>query len=65
MLRARLMQEAAPEDRHRIFPIRVGDGEVEGILLNEIVPDFRYKTAEEAADLIVARLDLDVGAPVI
>ena len=60
-VRARLMQEAAPEDRHRIFPIRVGDGEVEGILLNEIVPDFRYKTAEEAADLIVARLDLARG----
>jgi len=57
-LRARLMQAATLEDRHRIFPVRVGDGEVEGVLLNEIVPDLRYKTAVEAAELIVARLNL-------
>ena len=46
------------EDRHQIFPVRVGDGEVEGVLLNEIVPDLRRKTALEAAELIVARLNL-------
>jgi hypothetical protein len=56
-VRARLMQ-ATRTDRHRIFPIRVGDGEVEGVLFNEIVPDFRDKTPTEAADLIVARLNL-------
>jgi hypothetical protein len=57
-VRARLMHEAKVPDRHRVLPIRVGDGEVEGILLNEIVPDFRCKTAAEAAELIVARLNL-------
>jgi hypothetical protein len=56
-VRARLMQ-ATRADRHRIFPVRVGDGEVEGVLLNEIVPDFRHKTPTEAAELIVARLNL-------
>src|SRR5690348_12676381 len=34
-VRARLMQAATAEDRHRIFPVRVGDGEAEGVLLNE------------------------------
>jgi hypothetical protein len=57
-VRAQLMQAATAEDRHRIFPIRVGDGEVEGVLFNEIVPDFRHKSPIEAAELIVARLNL-------
>jgi hypothetical protein len=57
-VRARLMQAATPADRLRIFPVRAGDGEVEGVLLNEIVPDFREKTAIEAAELIVARLNM-------
>jgi hypothetical protein len=52
------MDKAKTADRHQILPVRVGDGEVEGILLNEIVPDFRNKTAAEAAELIVARLNL-------
>ena len=56
-VRARLMEVAA-EERNQIYPIRVGDGEVEGVLLNQIVPDFRDKTAEKAAELIVARLSL-------
>ena len=60
-VRARLMQAATAEDRHRIFPIRVGDGEVEGFLFNEIVPDLRDKTPAEAAELIVARLNLVRG----
>jgi len=59
--RARLMQAATGEDRHRILPVRVGDGEVEGVLFNEIVPDLRHKTAAEAAELIVARLNLVRG----
>jgi len=57
-VRARLMQANMGVDRHRIFPVRVGDGEVEGVLLNEIVPDLRNKTPVEAAELIVARLNL-------
>jgi len=60
-VRARLMQAATAEDRDRIFPIRVGDGEVEGVLFNEIVPDLRDKTPVEAAELIVARLKLVRG----
>ena len=59
--RARFMQAATAEDRHRIFPIRVGDGQVEGFLFNEIVPDLRDKTPAEAAELIVARLKLVRG----
>jgi len=67
-VRARLMRAVTMEDRHQIFPVRVGDGEVEAVLFNEIMPDFRRKTAVEAAELIVARLNLvrayagDVGA---
>ena len=59
-VRARLMQAAAA-DRHRVLPVRVGDGEVEGVLFNEIVPDLRDKTPAEAAELIVARLNLVRG----
>lgn len=59
--RAWLMQARTAEDRHRIFPVRVGDGEVEGVLFNEVVPDFRDKTPIEAAELIVARLNLVRG----
>ena len=60
-VRARLMQAATAEDRHRVLPVRVGDGEVEGVLFNEIVPDIRDKTPVEAAELIVARLNLVRG----
>ncbi len=60
-VRARHMQAVTEEDRHRILPVRVGDGDVEGILFNEIVPDLRRKTAAEAAELIVARLNLVRG----
>jgi hypothetical protein len=60
-VRAQRMQAATAEDRHRIFPVRVGDGEVEGVLFNEIVSDIRDKTAVESAELIVARLNLVRG----
>jgi hypothetical protein len=62
-IRSRLMQ-AAKADRHRVFPVRVGDGEVEGVLFNEIVPDLRDKTAAEASELIVARLNLARGSAI-
>jgi hypothetical protein len=61
-VRARLMQAATAEDRNRILPVRVGDGEFEGVLFNEIVPDLRKKTALEAAGLIIARLNLVRGS---
>jgi hypothetical protein len=60
-VRARFMQSVRAEDRLRIFPVRVGDGEIEGVLLGEIVPDFRDKAPAEAAELIVARLNLVRG----
>jgi hypothetical protein len=57
-VRTRLMQAATAGDRHAVLPLRVGDGEVEGVPFTEIVPDIRDKTPTEAADLIVARLNL-------
>ena len=58
-IRARLMQiRSSQEERDnlRILPIRVGEGEVKGILFNTIVPDVRAKSAAESAELIVSRL---------
>jgi hypothetical protein len=60
-IRARYMQCSAAVDtreRESILPIRVGDGEVEGILFNAIVPDVRRRSAAESAELIIARLQL-------
>jgi hypothetical protein len=57
-VRARLVQATTATERNRIFPVRVGDGEVEGLLIIDIVPDLRDKTAAEAAELIVDRLTL-------
>jgi hypothetical protein len=63
-VRARLMQAATtPADRQRIFPIRVGDGEFRSVLPNEIVPDIRGRSAIEAAEMIVARLNLARSYP--
>lgn len=60
-IRARCMHCSGSLDkreRDAILPIRVGDGEVEGILFNAIVPDVRSRTATESAELIIARLRL-------
>lgn len=54
-IRARYQAEA---DRYRILPVRVGDGNVEGILLNAIVPDIRARSTASAAQLIIDRLDM-------
>ncbi len=62
-IRARLMQSRGLSDereRESILPIRVGDGEVPGILFNTIAPDVRKRTSEEAAQLIINRLQLVV-----
>jgi hypothetical protein len=61
IVRAGLMQAVTAADRNRIFPVRVGDGDVEGLLFNQIVPDLRNKTPTEAAELIIARLNLVRG----
>jgi hypothetical protein len=60
-VRARLAQAATAEDRLGVLPVRVGVGDVEGVLFNEIVPDIRAMTPAEAAELIVARLNLVRG----
>jgi hypothetical protein len=60
-IRARFMKCSAGADKHErnsILPIRVGNGEVEGILFNAIVPDVRSRNAPESAELIIARLRL-------
>jgi hypothetical protein len=68
-IRARYMkvqESQAERDRLGILPIRVGDGEVKGILFNTIVPDIRPKTPHAAATLIIDRLRLilpELGAP--
>ena len=61
-VRARFQQAVTAEDRLRVLPVRVGEGEVEGVLFNEIVPDIRNMTPTEAAELIVARLNLARGS---
>jgi hypothetical protein len=58
-IRARQMKAEASSDageKNSILPIRVGDGEVEGILFNAIVPDVRSRSAAQSAELILERL---------
>ncbi len=65
-IRERVMQARATKDERTelaVLPIRVGDGDVEGIRFNTIVPDVREKTVAQAADLIVERLRLIVPSP--
>jgi hypothetical protein len=60
-IRARQMKSRTSgdkQDRLGILPIRVGEGDVEGILFNTIVPDIRNRTVAEAAELIIERLRL-------
>jgi hypothetical protein len=71
-IRARQMKHRESKDgcdQHRILPIRVGDGEVEGILYNTIIPDVRTRSPTESATLILDRLRLIIpglskGAPI-
>lgn len=58
-IRARLMKvRPSPHepDRLRILPIRVGDGDVEGIPFNAIVPEARGKHISDISALILKRL---------
>jgi TIR domain len=56
-VRARYMKAAGNElDSDRILPVRVGDGDVEGLHFNDIVPDLRSRTIHDAAQLILDRL---------
>ena len=65
-IRARLMksrESADKREQHAILPIRVGDGEVQGIPFNAIVPDVRGRSPDSTAELIVKRLRLIVQDP--
>jgi hypothetical protein len=60
-IRARQMASYAEADAAKagpILPLRVGDGNVEGVLLNAIVPDVRDNPVDQTADIIVSRLKL-------
>lgn len=57
-VRARRMQASDSAENYSILPIRVGDGEVEGILFNAIVPDVRSRSSGDSATLIIDRLRL-------
>jgi hypothetical protein len=60
-VRARSMKLRASNldsDKHRILPIRVGDGDVAGILFNSIAPEARGKPISKTAALIVNKLHL-------
>jgi glycosyltransferase involved in cell wall biosynthesis len=61
-IRARFMRIRTSQkerDKLRILPIRVGEGEVKGILIDTtIVPDVRERSAAQSAELIVSRLGL-------
>jgi len=63
-IRAMLMND--PSRRNHVLPLRLGDGQVEGVLGNEIVPDVRGRPASAVADLVISRLklarELEVGA---
>lgn len=52
------MKERKSGDMLRIPPIRVGDGDIEGIPFNAIIPDVRKKSIDQSAELIVERLRL-------
>jgi hypothetical protein len=60
-IRARQMDAAKSQDAREalaILPLRVGDGDVNGVLFNTIAPDIRTKSDADAAALIIERLRL-------
>ena len=64
-IRARQMELGSAFDdrvRYRMLPIRVGDGDIAGVLFNTIAPDVRSRRPEDAASLIVERLRLVRGS---
>jgi hypothetical protein len=60
-IRSRHMKARGSPNKHDqlgVLPIRVGEGDVEGLLFNAIVPDIRTKSVGAAAELILERLRL-------
>lgn len=61
VIRARYMKAIKANNesgKYEILPIRVGEGEVDGIPCNAIIPDARQKGATKTAQLIIDRLNL-------
>src|SRR5262249_21366959 len=54
----KLYQSSDEKDSHRILPLRVGDGDVEGIFENTICPDVQKRPVPQTAELIVNKLRL-------
>jgi hypothetical protein len=59
-IRARLMEARKTGAGDQILPIRVGEGNIEGIPVNAIIPDVRRMTLVQAAEMIVSRFRLIV-----
>jgi hypothetical protein len=55
-LRMELLGTLGQNAQMRILPLRVADGQVEGILFNTIAPDVRDRPVEQTVDLICNRL---------
>ena len=63
-IRARQMKArvaAVESEKLGVLPVRVGDGDVPGILFNTIVPDLRMMSHVDAAALVIDRLGLVGG----
>jgi hypothetical protein len=56
-VRARYQRATSEQERKGVLLIRVGPGDVEGILPNAIVPDVRERPPSAISDLIVDRLN--------
>jgi hypothetical protein len=59
-LQMQLYESKDETDSYRILPLRVGDGDVEGVFVNTICPDVRQKSVTQTVELIVNRLRLIV-----
>ncbi len=57
-IRARHAMSATSTDRYRLFLMRVGDGDVDGLFGIDITSDARKKSTDEMCDLILGRLNL-------
>ena len=58
-VRSRLLEARGDKNKSRILavlPLRVGEGNVDGIHFNTVVPDIRDRTIEASAQLIIDRL---------
>jgi tetratricopeptide (TPR) repeat protein len=57
-IRARWLRAHSDQEKLAILPIRIGDGDLQGFLVNTIVPDIRLRDTNFAVRLILDRLHL-------